>query len=157
MPALNFQKRFAPLVESGEKRQTIHGGADKMVNLSKKLDRVFSEYIRRRDCVQGTQFGHCITCGRLVPWKYADAGHYIKRQHKATRFDPQNVNLQCKSCNCFEQGANEKYKIAIDWKWGSGTAEKLEQRKRNRTDYRDWWYAEKIKEYQVKIKEMEDA
>ena len=42
------------------------------------------------------------------------------RQHLATTFDECNCNLQCKYCNKFEQGADAKYRVAIDKKWGAG-------------------------------------
>lgn len=115
--------------------------------LKKALDKVFSIYIRERDSDQ-YGVGTCITCGRMNQWKYMDNGHYIKSQYLATRFDEKNCNLQCKHCNCFEQGANEKYKIAIDKKWGPGTADKLEQKKHNKSQMTAFEYELLIKHYQ---------
>jgi len=94
----------------------------------KKCDKYFSLFIRLRDS-DDTGYGRCITCGRVNHYKRMDCGHYIKRQHIQTRYDEQNCNVQCKYCNCFEQGANEKYKIAIDKKYGPGTSDKLEMKK----------------------------
>ena len=121
--------------------------------LKKKLDKVFSEYIRRRDSIGDVCI--CITCGRMGQWKYMDNGHYMKRQHLATRYDEKNCNGQCKCCNYAEQGANEKYKIAIDKKWGVGTADKLEQKKHNKVKWTAFEYETLIEHYQDKIKEME--
>lgn len=36
----------------------------------------------------------------------------------STRFSEINCNAQCKGCNCFEQGANEKYAEFIKHKYG---------------------------------------
>ena len=121
--------------------------------LKKKFDAVFSKFIRLRDSdEQGV--GFCITCGKPKIWKYADCGHYIKRQHMATRYDEKNCNLQCKGCNAFEQGANERYKVAIDKKWGKGTSDTLEARQRNRTRFPSFWYKSEIERYTKLVNEM---
>ena len=131
--------------------------------LKKKLDKVFSEFIRRRDAVlDGTMdntglpgpvdYCVCITCGTIAHWKSMDNGHYIKRQYMATRYDEKNCNCQCRSCNWLEQGANEKYKVAIDKKWGAGTVKDLEMKKHNKVKWTAWEYETLIKYYQDKIK-----
>ena len=122
--------------------------------LKKTLDTVFSKFIRLRDS-RPVGVGFCITCGRPKEWKEADNGHYIKRQHLPTRYDEKNCNLQCKHCNAFEQGANEKYKIAIDKKWGDGTAEILEIKKYNRTKWTRFEYIAMIEHYREQVKLME--
>ena len=114
-----------------------------------KLDAVFSQYIRLRDSNEHG-IGRCITCGRFKFWKEADCGHYIKRQHYSTRWDEKNCSLQCKACNAFEQGANEKYKIAIDQKWGAGTSDLLEVKKKNKFKLYLFWLEEQIKVYNKK-------
>ena len=120
--------------------------------LKKKLDTAFSQFIRLRDSDdQGV--GCCVTCGKPKVWKYADCGHFIKRQHMATRYDEQNCNLQCKGCNAFEQGANERYRVAIDKKWGQGTSDRLEARKKNRTRFPAFWYKMEIERYEKLVKE----
>ena len=126
--------------------------------LKKDLDKIFSLYIRLRDCGYSEggndypEFAKCITCNNVRHWKKADAGHYIKRQHLATRWDEKNVNLQCKHCNYAEQGANEIYKVKIDEKWGEGTAEMLEIKKHNKVKMTKFWYEHLIKEYKHKLK-----
>lgn len=122
-------------------------------NLKKLLDSIFSKYIRLRDSDENG-IGKCITCTRIRNWRAADNGHFIKRQHLATRFNEQNCNLQCKHCNSFEQGANEKYKVAIDKKWRVGTSDKLELIKHNKTRYATFYYKMLIAEYKEKIKKL---
>lgn len=118
----------------------------------KELDKIFSKFIRLRDSKNG--IGICITCGRRKEWKYMDCGHYIKRQYLPTRYDEKNSNLQCKHCNAFEQGANEKYKVAIDKKWGRGTAEMLEIKKYNKSLLTVNEYMILIKHYEDRFKEL---
>ena len=85
-----------------------------------KLWKVFSEFIRLRDTNE-EGFGKCFTCPRIIHWTKGDAGHGIGRQHKATKFNEINNNLQCKHCNAFEGGKREVYK-----RYGQGTWNKLE-------------------------------
>lgn len=67
--------------------------------LVKKLDRVFSEYIRLRDSKPyGYKYFRCISCGMVKPYEQMDCGHFIGRTHMATRFDEKNCNGECKSC-----------------------------------------------------------
>ena len=124
--------------------------------LKHKLDAVFSKYVRLRDS-NSDGIGRCITCGRLGHWKRMDCGHFMKRQHLATRYDEQNCNIQCKRCNAFEQGANEKYHKTVDQKWGEGTARKLETKCKNRAHWPCFYFEQLIKEYEQKVKEMENG
>ncbi len=43
------------------------------------LDRIFSEYIRRRDSDENG-IGRCISCGKMVHWKEADCGRQSKKK-----------------------------------------------------------------------------
>lgn len=79
-----------------------------------------------------------MTCSKigLVAWldekgvlrfvKGWDAGHFISRGVQQLRFDEENVNLQCSfHCNKMKSGNLEKYKPALNMKYGDGTWEKL--------------------------------
>lgn len=90
--------------------------------LVKKTDIHFSRLIRERDKDNG-----CITCNKWVDGPAAHAGHFIVRGCKLTRFDPRNVNLQCSYCNTFRDGEQYKHGVAIDKKFGEGTAVELVQ------------------------------
>lgn len=91
--------------------------------LKKKADKYFSKAVRLRDSTNGV--GACITCGKLIPVTSAHAGHFMSRRHSSTRYDEENVNLQCAGCNTFRGGEQYKYGLAIDEKYGDGTAKKL--------------------------------
>ncbi len=79
-------------------------------SLEKKLDRVFSEYIRMRHADEGGTV-QCVTCPKLMHWEKngAQAGHFIKRQHRATRWRPTNCHVQCTSCNTYRGGMQDEY------------------------------------------------
>jgi hypothetical protein len=82
-----------------------------------KADKYFSLFIRLRDADEN-RAAKCCTCGKYVDVKYADCGHFIKRQHQATRFSEMNCHTQCKNCNSFEQGRNEVYEKFLIKKYG---------------------------------------
>lgn len=77
--------------------------------LVKKLDTVFSEYIRRR--YAKNDIAECVTCGKKDHWKKLQAGHFMSRKHYSTRWDERNVEVQCNACNVFRYG--EQYKFSI--------------------------------------------
>ena len=121
--------------------------------LKKKLDSLFSQYIRIRNA---DHLGRvkCFTCGVEKHWKEQQAGHFQSRSHHSTRWDEVNVQVQCVKCNMFRQGEQYKFGMYLDQRFGEGTAEELEIRsktivKLNRVDYE-----EAIESYKQKIKEL---
>jgi len=63
-----------------------------------------------------------------VHYKEADAGHYISRRHKATKYDEKNVHLQCKRCNRYYNGNIINYRKKLAKKYGASVVEDLERR-----------------------------
>jgi len=107
--------------------------AKKTISQLKKLaDKYFSLAVRYRDCelINGDWVGKCITCDRKLLLKQAHAGHFQSRRFNSTRYDEENVNLQCPGCNLYGAGEQYKYSIEIDLKYGTGTAKKLAKRAR---------------------------
>lgn len=92
----------------------------------KKLDAVFSEYIRLRNADKNGNVT-CFTCGKVEYWKRKgmQAGHFQSRKHYATRWDEINVQVQCSGCNVFKYGEQYKFALNLDKKFGDGTAEEL--------------------------------
>jgi len=93
-----------------------------------KLDRLFSLFIRKRDC---TPIGRCISCGKIITFETCDCGHYINRKHMSTRFDEMNCNAQCRACNRFDEGAIQGYRKGLIEKYGHHVVEMLEIKKFN--------------------------
>ena len=91
----------------------------------KSVDNWFSKFIRARDADEDGII-RCISCGKPVHWKKADAGHFIKRQHRALRFSEINVNGQCRSCNWLLQGNDINYAKGLVKKYGPGIIEQLQ-------------------------------
>jgi len=55
----------------------------------RKLDMMYSHYIRERD-------KRCVTCGRTTD---LTNGHLFSRVNHSTRWDGRNCHAQCKGCN----------------------------------------------------------
>jgi hypothetical protein len=71
-------------------------------SIIKKLDTIFSIYIRRRYAINDV--AECVTCGKRDNWKKLQAGHFMSRKHYATRWDEDNVEVQCMGCNVYRYG-----------------------------------------------------
>ena len=83
---------------------------NKRKNLVKKLDKVFSEYIRKRTA-DANGFVECFTCGKRNHWKKMQCGHFQSRKHYSTRWNEDNCQVQCVGCNMFKGG--EQYKFGL--------------------------------------------
>ena len=89
-----------------------------------ELDKVFSIFIRLRD-IDADGFSYCVTCGKPMTLKTSQCGHFISRRHFATRWEEKNCAAQCVGCNMFAQGKQYEFGLAIDMRFGVGTAQKL--------------------------------
>lgn len=69
-------------------------------NLIKKLDKVFSAYIRLRDVMPSGYF-KCISCGKIKPFEQADCGHFFSRRNLSVRFCEDDCHAECRFCNRF--------------------------------------------------------
>ena len=119
------------------------------------LDHIFSVYIRLRDADKNGMC-RCITCGKPFPWKECDAGHFITRDRKATRWEEKNVNAQCPRCNRFRSGEQYEHGLAIDRKYGAGTADRLKRLGSMRSKLSASWLEYQIEEYRKKVKELKE-
>lgn len=120
--------------------------------LKKKLDTIFSQYIRLREADSNGNI-NCFTCGVNKHYKEMHAGHFQSRRHLSTRWDEINVQNQCPKCNLFSQGEQFKFGLYLDSLYGEGTAEHLQIKaqqlnKMTVQDYQDLidYYGQKVKE-----------
>ena len=110
--------------------------------LKKELDKWFSLFIRLRDATN-EGLVQCFTCGCVKPYnKGMQNGHFQSRRFMVTRYDEENCQPQCVGCNMFKSGEQYKFALALDAKYGEGTAEELEFLARTivkftRVDYED--------------------
>lgn len=117
--------------------------------LKKKLDQIFSQFIRNKYAQSG--FITCYTCGRKIEVKSSQCGHFVSRQHLATRFDERNCRPQCIGCNVFGGGQVAIFATNLE-RENPGIVNELYKKAQEITKY--YPYEEKIKEYEDKIKNL---
>lgn len=122
-------------------------------SLKTRLDTVFAMFIRLRDAMPNGMF-RCISCGRLLPFDQSDCGHYINRQHMATRFNEKNCNAQCRKCNRFDEGNIQGYRRGLIAKYGEPTVLMLEAMKNRINKISDFEYRTMIDYYRKEVKRL---
>ncbi len=115
--------------------------------LKKIADKVFSEYIRRRDK------GVCFSCGNVKNWKYQQAGHFVSRSYNRLRYDERNCHAQCMACNCYRAGNMAEYAERLEEKYGKGIIQQLNKEKRNLLQFKPKELLKIIEYYNGKNKE----
>ena len=91
--------------------------------LIKRLDTVFSEYIRKKNA-DSKGYVTCITSGRKYHYTEVDAGHFISRKEMSTRWHEDNVHPQSRYDNRYRYGKQYEYGLALDRK-KKGLAKRL--------------------------------
>jgi hypothetical protein len=91
--------------------------------LIKKLDTVFSLYIRQRYSIN--EISKCFTCGKEDHYKKLQCGHFQSRKHYSTRWDEINCQVQCAGCNVFKYGEQFIFGKNLNSEFGEGTSEAL--------------------------------
>ena len=113
--------------QPSKKRSTKDGTKKKPKGVSyykKQADAYFSTYVRMRDA-DAKGIAPCITCNIRKHWKQLQNGHFVSRKTSLLRYDEENCNAQCYSCNVMRYGEQYLYAKALDDKYGDGTADKL--------------------------------
>ena len=117
--------------------------------LVKKLDTVFSQYIRlsnadnNKNCI-------CVTCNKVFFWKEIQAGHFMSRKHYSIRWDERNVKPQCAGCNVFRYGEQYKYSLYL----GNKLSEKLLEESRKLVKFTNVELEEMIQKYSQRLKKF---
>ena len=115
----------------------------------KKLDTVFSQYIRlsnadnNKNCI-------CVTCNKTFFWKEIQAGHFMSRKHYSIRWDERNVKPQCAGCNVFRYGEQYKYSLYL----GNKLSEKLLEESRKLVKFTNVELEEMIQKYSQRLKKF---
>ena len=118
----------------------------------KLLDKVFSEFIRRR--YAKNDISTCVTCGKSDHWKKLQNGHFQSRKHYSTRWDEDNCQVQCSGCNVFRWGEQYKFSQWLNDNKGKGTAERLADKARGVIKYSTYDLEQMIDKYKVINKEF---
>jgi hypothetical protein len=98
-----------------------------VAQLKKKLDAIFSQFIRLFYADENG-FVKCYTCGAIHHWTKIQNGHLFSRARLATRYDLMNCRPQCCGCNVMAHGNYQVYFPKIIKEIGQSEFEQLEQR-----------------------------
>ena len=112
----------------------------------KKLDSIFSKYIRQRNAINGV--AECFTCGKKDDWKKLQCGHFQSRRFYSTRWDETNCQVQCAGCNVFRYGEQFKFSVNLDSRFGNGTSARLETKAKEILKISTHELEDMIKKYQ---------
>jgi hypothetical protein len=78
----------------------------------------------------------------------------MSRKHMATRYDEQNCQVQCVGCNMFKDGEQFKFSLALDSKYGKGTAEDLLRKAKKTLKIMPQDFEEKISYYKLIVEKL---
>ena len=118
----------------------------KRSTLVKNLDTVFSQYIRRKDAFD--EIAECVTCGKNDHWKKLQCGHFMSRRHYSTRWDENNVGVQCYGCNITSQGQQFLFAKYL----GLDKAEQMVLKSKQTVKFTDADLQDMIQHYKDKLK-----
>ena len=120
--------------------------------LIKKLDKVFSLYIRLR--YAKNEIAQCFTCGKKDHYKRLQCGHFQSRKHYSTRYDEINCQVQCVKCNVFRYGEQFVFGKNLDMEFGKGCSESLFYKAKETVKYSTSDLNELITKYTLLIKDL---
>lgn len=120
--------------------------------LIKKLDKVFSLYIRQR--YAKNEIAQCFTCGKKNHWKKLQCGHFQSRKHYSTRWDEINCQVQCAGCNVFKYGEQFIFSKNLDLEYGDGCSEALYYKAKQITKFSTPEIEELITKYNLLINDL---
>ena len=135
----------------GMKRKSIK-------SLTQDVWRVFSEYIRKRDCLLATgslEYGECFTCDFSGLISELQAGHFIPGRHNAYLFSERGVHAQCVKCNLWLGGNPHEYRRRMVELYGEDVTMKLEVEARENKKFTISELERLKKELKEKIKILE--
>jgi hypothetical protein len=117
-------KKIAAEKLKAKKEKVRKKKAESISVLTKKLDRVFSQYIRIK---YANEYGivKCFTCNNEHHWKEIQNGHFQSRRYMSIRFHENNCRPQCYACNVGLHGNQYVFGVNLDREIGSGKAEEM--------------------------------
>lgn len=131
-----------------------------LVKAKKDLWKIFSMYIRMRDCFAATgtlDDGFCCTCGRPYALANLQAGHFIPGRMDSILFEPTCVHAQCYRCNVKRSGEWVKYYRFMQKKYGRAQIDYLMELSEQTRVIDEKWIASTAIYYLAKIDELREA
>lgn len=145
-----YIKRYPKKKKDGEEKKPSRRGKP---NLVKKLDRVYSLYIRLRDAMP-SGYVRCISCGKIKSFEDVDCGHFHSRTHMSTRYDEENTWAECKFCNRFSADHLIGYQANLIKKIGQQRFDFLNVKAHSSKHYMDYELESMIEHYTREVKKL---
>ena len=150
----NLRKKYEKAYKTGKVprgEKTLSKETTKRKRLIMELDKYCSLIVR---IGASDKYGvaNCFTCGKRVPFKLGDNGHYRSRQAMQTRWDFQNCHFQCTHCNRVLRGNLKKYREHLVKEIGESKVIELETRPPRKISTPE--LEELLKEMKIKYKEL---
>ena len=102
----------------------------KLSTLQAKADKAMSVYIRMKYADESGLI-KCVSCGKVIPWKESDCGHFIPKSRGASvRWVEENCHPECQGCNRFSHSHLIGYTLYMIDMYGREKIEELEQQAR---------------------------
>tara|TARA_R100001244_G_C5130156_1_gene125564 strand:- start:361 stop:768 length:408 start_codon:yes stop_codon:yes gene_type:complete len=124
-----------------------------LAKLKKEVDKWFSLYVRLKNALPNGLV-ICWTCSSVKHYKEMHAGHFQSRRFLATRWNEENVMVQCPKCNLFSQGEQYIFGKLLDARIAEGTSDKLHKLARTTIKFMRCDYIEMIELYKCKAKKL---
>ena len=119
---------------------------------TKILQQLVNKYVRLRD--KGLP---CISCQKPITGK-TDAGHlYSVGNYPSVRFHEKNINAQCITCNQYNGGMINDYRINFVKKYSESELNTLDRLAHETRKFSIPELKEMIDEYKIKIKQYESG
>lgn len=124
-------------------RQAGAGNALSRKKIVKKLDMVFSLFVRKRD-------GRCVTCTNLKRLPLTN-GHLFSRVAFSTRWDELNCHCQCTGCNLYHEHDSGRFTTWFLRKFGQEKYELLYASYNHTAKYTSQDLMLMIKDYEARL------
>jgi hypothetical protein len=138
----SFPKHSKAITSKSKLDRTLWDLTSKIARITDARNRGDGEYVV------------CISCGKVDHWKNMDAGHFISRRFKATKFHLDNIHCQCRNCNFYRTQQQLEQSFVIDRIHGDGAAERLYNLSRMKCKLTDEWYENEIELAREKLKKL---
>jgi 5-methylcytosine-specific restriction endonuclease McrA len=119
----------------------------KRKSLIDKLDKEFSIFIRNRYAKNG--MAECVTCGAVKEVKQLQCGHFMSRKHYSTRWDEDNCQVQCYTCNVMRYGEQYKFGLYLNATYNKDKAEDLLIQSKQTLKLSDFELEDMIEKYKI--------
>jgi Bacteriophage Lambda NinG protein. len=113
-----------------------------------RLDKIVSIYVRTIYSKNG--YCRCYTCEAKGLIKEMDCGHFVKRGYMNTRWDLDNLRVQCTRCNRFLDGNQDEFIARLSLEMGRDMGIELNKKKHTIKQ----WSIKELEELEIKFKTL---